>query len=114
MMIRTIDADIAITRDGVIRKGAAMHGDAEITTWRWDEVRRITVVDGGRATDRTMTAGLGVLGLLFRPKRVHVVMSPVVGDDVVWQTRRPVHEVRSEARRLLDDVPAAAGKIVVD
>lgn len=111
-MVRTPEGDLAVDASGVTFKPYALHGKAAAKTWGWGEVRRVAVEDGGRGTDRAVVGGLPLWGLLYRPKRAVVVVS-VEDEDLSFVTRQPLVELRAAARRVLDDVPAAQGKVLV-
>lgn len=105
MHVRTEDGDLALHRDGVTFRPYSLHGKASATTWGWDEVRHVTVEQGGRVST-TMSRMWGLWGWLLRPQHVMVVVSLPDG-DVTFATRDRLPLLRSAALRLMEDVPAA-------
>lgn len=108
MLIHTDDGDLALDRNGVTFKPWVLHGQPEVQSWSWQEIRRVTVEDAGMGRDRWVWA-FGLLGFLVRSRRCVVVVS-TEGEDLTFETKQPIAQVRAGARRLADDVP---DKIVV-
>ncbi len=110
-MIRTKDGDLSLDSQGIVYRAFALHSPPRVDHWPWTRVRRVAIEDGGRRADRENLA-FGLVGLLFRQARTLIVVS-LDDEDVTFETKQPLAQVRAAARRLLDDVQEAHGKVLI-
>jgi hypothetical protein len=82
--------------------------------WAWSEVQRIAFEDPGRTKANVgAIAVFGIWGLSARRAFSLVIVSTTEG-DVFFESPFPIGTWRSVAVRIPQDVPEAAGRIVVD
>jgi hypothetical protein len=82
--------------------------------YSWDQVRRISFDDPGRTKPSIgAIAVFGVLGLAGRQAFSLLTIS-VRDQDLFFETQWPIGTWRTMALRIIEDVPAAAGRVFVD
>lgn len=110
-MVPVTDGDLVLDGEGVTYQPFVLHGSAHAETWPWPTVRRVAVEDGGHRHDRVHLA-FGFLGLLFRSARATIVVS-LDDEDRMFETKRPIAELRAGIRRLHDDNPELQAKLLI-
>lgn len=110
-MVPVTDGDLAVDHNGVTYKPFTLYGAAGAETWPWPSIRRVAIEDGGRKIDRANWA-FGIFSPLFRSARVSIVVS-LSERDMIFETKRPIAELRADVRRLHDDHPDLRDKLLV-
>jgi hypothetical protein len=103
---------------GAIRVDAAgvgmLFGKKRSGGYPWDQVRRISFDDPGRTkANGAAIAMFGVLGMAARRPFTYVTVS-VLDADLHFENEWPIVNWRSWAFRLVEEIPWAAGRILVD
>jgi hypothetical protein len=82
--------------------------------YTWDQIRRISFEDPGRTkASGPMLALFGLWGLASRRAFTLIIVS-TQDEELLFDNDSPVGVWKASAKRIVDDVPAAGGKIYVD
>jgi Protein of unknown function (DUF2510) len=80
----------------------------------WDQVRQISFDDPGRTKANVgAIAAFGVLGMASRQAFTLITVS-TDHEELHFENGQPIGQWRAAARRIVETVPAAAGRIYVD
>jgi hypothetical protein len=120
--VLSIDIEASyLTREGkrrcVLRiadAGLGMYFGKKHGGYTWDQVRRISFDDPGRTKASVGAIALfGVLGMASRRAFTLITVSTDT-EELYFENNVPIGAWRATGRRIVEDVPRAAGRIYVD